>query len=315
MITASERDAWLEQKRKTVGASELSALFGCNPYLTPLKLWGLKTGRIAPEPENLAMRLGTRLEPIIADEYCRATGREVFPDVVFPKGASVMRFGSMAMYAMDDAPLSCTPDRIIAPILWREAMQLGVCQLKATNPHLSHEWGRLEDGTCEVPLRTQIQVQAEMAVLGAAWGSAAVLIGGCDFRYADIDRNERFAESAMKKAEEFMWHVRNDKAPPDLRPEDVDTVKELYPRELEGTVIALPPEAAEITSRWELAKEAVSHNEAIVDHCKAAITMMLGEAEKGLLPDGSAWTFKTRKGCTVKAHDVVDARILRKVKK
>ena len=307
---------WLELKRNFVGASDTATLFGVNPWDTTLALWGRKTGRIAPKQMTEQMEVGELMEPVTAALYCRRTGRSIYPEFADPKDASVHRFGPMAMYSLNDCPLSCTPDRLIAPIQWRGEMQMGTCQLKNTNFRMEKDWALDENGVSSVPLHVQMQVQAEMAVLGCAWGSAAVVIGGCDFRCADIERNEAFIQSLMVKAAQFMWYVKNDKQPPDLSPDDRDTLNELYPEHTPGKVIALPDEAGIITERYELAKAAMDHNESIVEHCKAQIQAMLGDAEKGIVPgDGGAWTWKHQAACEVKAFTRKASRPLRRTKK
>jgi len=40
---------WLENRKGGIGGSEISAVIGCNPYMTNLKLWQIKTGQIVPE--------------------------------------------------------------------------------------------------------------------------------------------------------------------------------------------------------------------------------------------------------------------------
>lgn len=303
-----DREAWLQAKSKFVGASEVSALFGENPYMTTLRLWGLKTGRIKPDPENRYMRLGSRMEPIIAEEYCLATGREIYPQVLESGGFISQLFGDTAMYSSVEAPLSCTPDRLVT-----QGGPVGTCQLKTTNPYMAHEW-RDDDGSTAIPLRVQMQVQAEMAVLGLTWGSAAVLIGGCDFRYGDVEPNPRFVVAMYRKVEEFWFYVRTDQRPPDVTEKDRETLYELYPKATPGRAVQLPPEAVEVTSKLDWCQSSIKANESIVGQCKAQLQAWIGDAEQGILPDGSVWTWKERAGYTVKAHEVAATRILRRSK-
>ena len=45
MIVLPSREAWLENRRKGLGGSEISAVIGRNPYMDNVTLWELKTGR------------------------------------------------------------------------------------------------------------------------------------------------------------------------------------------------------------------------------------------------------------------------------
>jgi hypothetical protein len=60
---ASE-SSWLEWRTYDVTAREISALTGDHPFLSRSALWMLKSGKIAPEPENEEMRRGRKLEKL-----------------------------------------------------------------------------------------------------------------------------------------------------------------------------------------------------------------------------------------------------------
>lgn len=57
----------------TVGGSDVAAIFGLSPWVTPLELWMAKKGRmkapVRPNPEQLEM--GHLLEPIAAYWYAK----------------------------------------------------------------------------------------------------------------------------------------------------------------------------------------------------------------------------------------------------
>lgn len=49
MIVLPNREAWLHNRRKGIGGSEISAILGYNPYMDNVTLWEYKTGRRQPE--------------------------------------------------------------------------------------------------------------------------------------------------------------------------------------------------------------------------------------------------------------------------
>lgn len=55
-------DEWLEIRNTTVGASEVAAILGLNPYEDAYKTWQYKTGRIKPKKSTAAMQRGVDLE-------------------------------------------------------------------------------------------------------------------------------------------------------------------------------------------------------------------------------------------------------------
>ena len=49
------REEWLEERKKSLGGSDMGAVLGLNRYRSPYTVWAEKTGRIGEEPENEAM--------------------------------------------------------------------------------------------------------------------------------------------------------------------------------------------------------------------------------------------------------------------
>ena len=60
-----------------LGASDAPAVLGISPWVTPLQLFEEKTGRGVEQDENLAMAVGTALEPVVLREFTKRTGLEV----------------------------------------------------------------------------------------------------------------------------------------------------------------------------------------------------------------------------------------------
>ena len=61
----------------TVGGSDVAAIFGLSPWVTPLELWKIKKGQMAPTVSANAgqMEMGHLLEPVAA-QIGRASCRE-----------------------------------------------------------------------------------------------------------------------------------------------------------------------------------------------------------------------------------------------
>ena len=64
MKILSSRDEWLKNRMNGLGGSEISAVIGCNPYLTNTELWELKTGKRQPEDisDKPFVKYGTQAE-------------------------------------------------------------------------------------------------------------------------------------------------------------------------------------------------------------------------------------------------------------
>lgn len=64
MKILKNRDEWLKNRMHGIGGSEVSAVIGCNPYLTNVELWERKTGRTTPDDisDKPYVKYGTNAE-------------------------------------------------------------------------------------------------------------------------------------------------------------------------------------------------------------------------------------------------------------
>jgi putative phage-type endonuclease len=310
-VDPDQRAAWLAARRKLMtGSKAPAALRVAGSYMSALQVWAEMTGKIQPDDigDREYVEWGNILEEPIAQKYVKITGRPLIDH------------GRFALRINPDRPWQgCTIDRELPlPFL----AVLGVVEVpyptytKGTPGSLSIKNAgeyRKKDWEEEPPIVHQVQFQHELSVLGWAWGSFAVLIGGNKFHWMDRPRNDRFISYLVEREEEFMDLVLRD-IPPD--PDASDSTKEvllrLYPRDT-GESIVLPEKAAEWAERRRALKDqekAISEElQGIDNQIKAAI----GQATIGLLPDGSGFSWKSqhRDSYTVAATDF---RVLREIK-
>lgn len=71
------RDAWLAQRRKSIGGSDAAAIIGLSAWASPYTVWADKTGRLPDKPDNEAMRQGRDLEDYVARRWMEETGKKV----------------------------------------------------------------------------------------------------------------------------------------------------------------------------------------------------------------------------------------------
>lgn len=66
----------------TVGGSDVAAIFGLSPWMTPLELWKIKKGQMKPKEKSNSgqLEMGHLLEPIAAHWFARKTGYTVTDD-------------------------------------------------------------------------------------------------------------------------------------------------------------------------------------------------------------------------------------------
>src|SRR5262245_42442218 len=75
---SQDRERWLAERNKGIGASEAAAIVGLSPWESPLAVYARKVGVLETvKEETEAMRWGALLEPLILTEFGIETGREV----------------------------------------------------------------------------------------------------------------------------------------------------------------------------------------------------------------------------------------------
>ena len=75
--TDPERAEWLEWRRKGIGASDVAGIVGVSPWASPFSVWADKAGLTSDSEPTDAMRLGTLVEPLLADLFTERTGHRV----------------------------------------------------------------------------------------------------------------------------------------------------------------------------------------------------------------------------------------------
>ncbi|MCI8915646.1 MAG: hypothetical protein HFF26_03130 [Oscillospiraceae bacterium] len=71
------RDEWLQERRSSLGGSDVGAILGMNQYASPYTVWAEKTGRLPPKEDNEAMRQGRDLEQYVAERFMERSGKQV----------------------------------------------------------------------------------------------------------------------------------------------------------------------------------------------------------------------------------------------
>lgn len=276
LLDYGDRASWLAARSTGIGASESAALFGLSPWQTPLSLWALKTGKVEePEIAGDWIRWGNLLEEPISQRYTEVTGRTVW------RGAQ---------YAVAVHPtipiMRATPDRWVLESPDRDTR--GLLQIKNTNAFKGHDW---DEGP---PDFIQVQVQHEMAVTGLAWASVAVLIGGCEFRHFDVERNPAFIEELEQQCRMFWRYVERDEQPPADPPNarTLEALKRLHPCDT-GEIVTLPVEATDWWDALQRAKAQIKDGERAKDAAEVALRAAIGSATFGALPDGRVLSLKT----------------------
>ena len=189
-----DREAWLDQRRKGVGGSDVAAIMGLSPYRGAYEVWAEKSGLIeAPDiSDKPAVIWGNILEPVVGEHYA-----ENHPD------REVRRLNAVCQSIERPWAQASLDYEVKDPELgW------GVLEIKTAGQRSEGKW---DDG---VPLFYQTQVAHYLSVTGRAFADVAVLIGGQDYREYRIMRDEDDIRAVESAVDEFWRRVQTGDEPP-----------------------------------------------------------------------------------------------------
>lgn len=186
----------LQERRKTLGGSEIPVVAGYQTFKSPLQLWAEKRG-LAPAFEgNEFTEWGNRLEPVIRDKYAEVIQLEVRASLTVVCSRHPWR--SVTPDGLVFGPGATTPER-------------GV-EIKCRGDWRADEWG--EPGTDQVPNDVAVQCHWAMDILGVKRWDVATLIGGNKFGLYHLFYDAELAIALTELGRRFWDHVENGTEPP-----------------------------------------------------------------------------------------------------
>jgi putative phage-type endonuclease len=253
---------WLQMRKKGVGGSEISALFGKSNYASPLSLYMDKLSDEIKDDlaENEFIEWGKTLEPIIRDK---------FPDKfkkVTEVGIRVEEYPFM-MQSQEHEFMLANIDGLISPEgdyafklqvdenEWEEyfipAGQVGGLEIKTGSGFTARNWknNTLPDGYF-------LQTQHYMAVTGLPYFFVVALIDKTMlWRY--VPRDEELISLIIEVEKQFWNENVLAKIPPAPIGKEIDSsvLKDLYPQELMDKALDLSSMADKRQRYKEIAEE------------------------------------------------------------
>lgn len=186
----------LGDRTKYLGASDMAAVCGVDPYRNAYDVWLEKTGQLDDKPPNRAMELGIRLEPVVlqwAEEQIGLIDSDIEAITIL------------------DSPIMVHPDGV-----HRETGRPVESKTAGMGWKVSDEWG--EAGSDQVPEQYIVQCQTQMLALHADLCYLPAFLGGTEFRMYHIKFDPEMAEHILQIARDF-WTVHVERMePPDDEP-------------------------------------------------------------------------------------------------
>ena len=178
------REEWLEHRLNGIGGSEISAIIGCNPYMTNVDLWKYKTGQLEHEDisDKSYVKYGINAEPLL---------RELFK-LDYPEYE--VFYEENNSFKNDKYPFALAS--LDGWLVERETGRKGVWECKTTNILQSMQKLNYIDAGNYIPL-TVVNEQ----VIEAAFGSKRLVNGKDEFTIViftkDADTGRYVAESVL----------------------------------------------------------------------------------------------------------------------
>ena len=249
------REEWLEERRKSLGGSDVSAVLGMNEYCSAFELYAEKKKLLPEKEDSEAMRIGRDLEDYVAKRFVEKTGKKVRRE--------------NAIIRNPDMPyLHANVDRVIVG----ENAVLECKTVSALNLK------KYRNG--EYPERFYAQCCEYMLVCGFDKAYLAVLVLGKGFYVFEVERDEEELKALNTACKEFWTHVESDTPPAvDGSQSSSDTLQAIYP-ESNGETVDISAFNTILSEREQLDGQIKALTDLKKD-CENKVKAFMKEAEKG----------------------------------
>lgn len=253
------RQEWLEERRKGIGGSDVSAIAGLNKWKSPIGVYLDKLGQ-SPEEDKAgeAAYWGNVMEDVVAQEFAIRTGMRV-------------RKRNAILVHSEHEFMRANVDRLI--VGKKEGLEC-----KTASEYLKGDW---EDE--EIPAAYLLQCQHYMAVTGYKAWHIAVLIGGNKFIHKKIERDNELIEYLIGIEKDFWFNHVLAEVPPafDGSNASTDLLKAMYPEAEPASEIQLGKDVEQMLDAMDQLTEDIKSFEKQKKEYENQIKAMMAENEKG----------------------------------
>ncbi len=261
-LTDLSHEEWLNLRKRGIGGSDAAAVCGLNRWRGPLDVYLDKTSTHQEEIDNDSMYWGRIMEPVLRKEFSKRIDLKV-EEVPF-------------MFCYKEYPFMLAN---IDGIVHEADGSVSLLEIKTANGYAAKDW---ENG---LPQEYYIQIQHYLAVCDLQKAYICVLIGGNDFRYEVIDRDEETIQMLIAMESSFWNEHIIGKNPPPADCTSSNALNSLYP-ESNGTIIILPDEADKLISSIEEIKQMEDDLKEGKAEAENRLKSIMKDAECGKTPSG-----------------------------
>jgi putative phage-type endonuclease len=260
ITTPRDKQHWLELRSKNINSTEVSSLFGVNPYCTEFELWHQKkTGNIVEIEENDRMFIGSGLETAIANMAAKKMGWLIQPMKDYFEHTNY-KIGASFDFNITGVTGTVLEIKNVDYLIYRD------------------KWIENSPEDIEAPPHIELQVQTQMLVSGLSEAYLAVLVGGNDLKILHRKANKNVQDAILEAVEEF-W--KRETAPKIDFQRDAEFVASLHNHAEPNTVMKDPSEViVDLVRAYKLNAEAEKEAQKQKRAIKAELLTLIGTYEK-----------------------------------
>lgn len=202
---------WHAARAGRLGGSDMAAVLGRSPWVSPYRLWHLKNGTVQDSETTDAQARGHYLEDGI-----RRWWSDQHPEYEVHTGGTYV-------HRERDYQLA-NPDGLLV----HDGRAVGLLEVKTDGQDEGDTWGK--SGTDEIPLYYRTQIQWYMDTVGVDVAHVAVLTARLEFRHYTVRYDATDAAILRHRAEVFLDSLMFGEAPSlDEHKSTYETVRQLHP--------------------------------------------------------------------------------------
>lgn len=275
ILKHQSREAWLADRSKGLGGTDISAILGVNKWKTPYDTWLDKTGRAPKFEGNKMTKRGQYMEDAVANYFIDVTGQQI----IKASEAEEMLIHSKYPFLLG------SPDRRY----FSADGGKGILECKTT-------MASIEADLESIPQAWFIQTQWYMGLSDykkgtIAWGELGYT---SDFKHIEIDFNPDFFAYMVEQAVIF-WEkfVMNDTPPPATTSTDIE---KMYTSHTDGKYITTDVVFASHCAILKQLKADKKQLEGDIELAEEELKLKLGDAEGAKFEGSVLVTWKSAKG-------------------
>lgn len=262
-----DRAAWLEERRNAIGASDVAAILGLNPWASAWDVWASKRGIVEDWEGNEATDLGNKFERVVLDVAEKDLG-ELRRNVRIKHPSLPVAATLDAQVVSSTEPVEGKTTGLVGPVYG--------------------EWG--DKGSDVVPEAYLVQAHTQLlCVPSAPVCHVYALISGRGVVPYAVPRSDSTCEMLGNILNDW-WHkhVVNG-IEPSRDKASFEVVKRL--KKVPNKVIVMPEEIDALVDRREVLKQICKKREEQLKAIDKALLLDLGDAEEGTLLSGRSISY------------------------